>query len=326
MTTDPPISPANNDMFWVFYGICLPLNVLGLVVNAVFATAFRRYGGGLLSAKIDRVASLLIYICLGWATVCITKYMTKLVEHPVVMYQIEALLGSVTMVAVFSVNWMLALERFHALKGSNAEQSKKFYGYIYSVAATLVAINIVVFGTSPSNDALRPAYPTQAYAWFVSMFLGFLVIVASVTYLYATTYKHCSVRLRSASTLAQEAQLLRIERRVMFNCIIMGCTLSFAYLPGVLDTGVRIFGGKGSVVVEGLGYILVSMDLVVTPLLLAYFMPHVRSAVLGVLYGEKRLRNEFGWTLRSSSSEMSLESDQDAETRPRKFHVLRVIE
>ncbi|KAJ3232551.1 hypothetical protein HDU81_002874 [Chytriomyces hyalinus] len=325
MTTDPPISPANNDMFWVFYGICLPLNVLGLVVNAVFATAFRRYGSGLLSAKIDRVASLLIYICLYWASVCITKYMTKLVEHPVVLYQIEALLGSVTMVSVFSVNWMLALERFHALKGSSAEQSKKFYGYIYSVAATLVAINVVVFGTSPSNDALRPAYPTQAYVWFISMFLGFLVIVASVTYLYATTYKHCSVRLRSASTLAQEAELLKIERRVMFNCIIMGCTLSFAYLPGALETGVRIFGGTGSVVVEGLGYILVSMDLVVTPLLLAYFMPQVRSAVLGVLYGEKRLRNEFGWTLRPSS-DMSMESGQETDRRPRKFHVLRVIE
>ncbi|KAJ3266134.1 hypothetical protein HDU77_002621 [Chytriomyces hyalinus] len=328
MKTDPPISPANNEMFWVFYAVCLPLNLLGLVTNGVFTAAFMRYGSSLLSAKIDRVAALLIYICLGWASVCTTKYVTKLVEHPVVLYQIEALLGSVTMVAVFSVNWMLAVERYHALKGSTDAQSGRFYVYIYSVAAVLVAVNIVAFTTSPSEDALRPAYPVQAYMWFISMALGFAVIVSSVAYLYATTYQHCSIRLRSVSTMAQESALLQIERRVMLNCIIMGCTLSVAYVPGVLDTGIRIFGGSGSFAMEALGYILVSVELLVTPILLAYFMPKVRSAVLGVIYGEKRLRDEFGWTFRveSESSDQILEPPEGAEHQPRKFHVLRVLE
>ncbi|KAI8834985.1 hypothetical protein BJ741DRAFT_608819 [Chytriomyces cf. hyalinus JEL632] len=349
MKTDPPISPANNEMFWVFYGVCLPLNLLGLVTNGVFTAAFMRYGSSLLSAKIDRVAALLIYICLGWASVCTTKYVTKLVEHPVVLYQIEALLGSVTMVAVFCVNWMLAVERYHALKGSTDAQSGRFYGYIYSVAAVLVAVNIVAFTTSvrnlqffyfqahpysktnfkqPSEDALRPAYPVQAYMWFISMSLGFAVIVSSVAYLYAVTYQHCSIRLRSVSTMAQENALLQIERRVMLNCIIMGCTLSVAYVPGVLDTGIRIFGGSGSFAMEAIGYILVSVELLVTPILLAYFMPKVRSAVLGVIYGEKRLRDEFGWTFRveSESSDQILEPPEGAEHQPRKFHVLRVLE
>ncbi|KAI9328978.1 hypothetical protein BDR26DRAFT_873399 [Obelidium mucronatum] len=113
----------------------------------------------------------------------------------------------------------------------------------------------------------------------------FLVAVFIVVYLYASTYYFAA---RTLKNLPPDYDVVRLtmQRKLMMYCTLMSSSLLVCYIPIVIYLMVpkTVQENPWMTAISGE---FVAMDNIINPVLILYFVPRIRNAVIGKLEEEK---------------------------------------
>ncbi|KAJ3110338.1 hypothetical protein HK100_003074 [Physocladia obscura] len=181
---------------------------------------------------------------------------------------------------LFSINTMLSVERYMFMK----HPEKNWQPYIFAASA----LNIVyagatlwVYSTSPALDSAQPAYNLQFTVWIIGYSSALAISVITTVTMYALSYRYITSVIKLDSTVHVKTQQ-QLQRRVLISCIVMSSGLFLCYMPElVFQILMSVFVDLspravlvGSVVSE----VFVAFDSVLTPSLILFFRPEIRSS------------------------------------------------
>ncbi|KAI9329875.1 hypothetical protein BDR26DRAFT_872036 [Obelidium mucronatum] len=231
--------------------------------------------------------ALLVYLFLYWSISNLILRIICLTQDPksatfAIMATIIACNNSLTTLAVFGTNLVMAMERAFRVYQKPIEDTRKWYILIAVVVLMACCTMIAIFSTSLSSDGFTPDRGLQALLWFIvtlvvigSMYIG--IIVA-----YIATYVQSKKLIRKTLTNPQHEEVReRMERSIFKSCTIMVATTLICYTPIIVFLLVKKFieGGSHLVVLKQVFNVLVTMDAIACPLLVIYFNHKIRDCL-----------------------------------------------
>ncbi|KAI8828721.1 hypothetical protein BJ741DRAFT_625374 [Chytriomyces cf. hyalinus JEL632] len=122
--------------------------------------------------------------------------------------------------------------------------------------------------------------------------------------------------------------LARINKRMIFRCVIMNATLLICQTPLIVLNlmGTFIIDDFAAAVCTAVGFAFMASEAVVTPLLVLYFFPRVRS----LLFGEERRQvvevdEENSDETEGGGMKEDVETPVAAAADAPKFHIIRIV-
>ncbi|KAJ3403426.1 hypothetical protein CcCBS67573_g05366 [Chytriomyces confervae] len=121
--------------------------------------------------------------------------------------------------------------------------------------------------------------------------------------------------------------LARINKRMIFRCVIMNATLLICQTPLIVLNlmGTFIMDDFAAAVCTAVGFAFMASEAVVTPLLVLYFFPRVRS----LLFGEERqvveVDEENSDETEGGGMKENVETPVAAAADAPKFHIIRIV-
>ncbi|KAJ3241136.1 hypothetical protein HDU81_001923 [Chytriomyces hyalinus] len=309
MLRTPPLTasrPETNALFPLIYYAIIPIYLWSLILNGTLLTAIFRVPSKLLVTRMHKIIALLLSVLFCFGLFIVSMHLGALFYGSQAYWQVVACGTCCFVIMTLHFNLLLAFERYNFLLFDKAtyDSNRSYVGWVMLSCVLFVVGNMAVFITSPTQDLMSPSLPLQNSIW-VALNPGCgIVTLMIVSYLYTCTFLHTSSTLRRDTKDSDISR--RNERHVLWNCLLMSSTLYIAYLPATilwtvakavpLDDATWFWA---RVVAD----IFVSLDSIVTPLLICYFRADIRS----VLYASFRRKQN----LASDKSLAQVEEEED---------------
>ncbi|ORY35206.1 hypothetical protein BCR33DRAFT_722550 [Rhizoclosmatium globosum] len=236
---------------------------------------------------------MLLFACLCWSIISCLRYFSWLgpagdVSHSIALLTMEALIGTICLVAILGFNLMLAMERYFVMRQRSDNDTKVYFPVVGGLLGVYACIIVWVFSTASSTDSVLPDQELQARVWLWATAFYYITTILAIISLYTTTFLHTRKVLRmylemhpsSAQQLIQNQALFRIERKVLLYSVCFGLVVIVCYLPEILLNAVIIVGlldpNKQLDDIEVwkcVANVFVACDMVITPLLVMYVGP-----------------------------------------------------
>ncbi|KAI8607725.1 hypothetical protein BC830DRAFT_1157957, partial [Chytriomyces sp. MP71] len=210
------------------------------------------------------------------------KYIVWLFHASPLFYQISAAMQSIMLLLVFSSNLLLSLERYITIRNVPEWQALRILLGVVTATGIVSGVLIVIFSLSEAQDTATPEDPFFARIWLFTMGSSFLLIVSAVTCLYIATYRQTAQYLVASEAPASPGVL----RRIFHYCILMSASLLLFYTPEMMLSVVDAFivPDKGlRQAWANVAHVSLALDVLASPGLVLFFMPHVRIAFLKLL-------------------------------------------
>ncbi|ORY40391.1 hypothetical protein BCR33DRAFT_363811 [Rhizoclosmatium globosum] len=168
--------------------------------------------------------------------------------------------------------------------------------------AALCVSLAAVYGTSTTNISVMPdskADQIQFIVWLITISAGCLVAFPVIIYCYASTYRYLSAQLREAmSNVRIDKWESMMQKRLLFNSITMALSVVLCYLPNVVVivlysakvVDAASLTGKWLAVIA---FFALALDVVITPILIMYFMNPIKRFRSGGMEDENEAEGEF---------------------------------
>ncbi|KAJ3123645.1 hypothetical protein HK100_011538 [Physocladia obscura] len=262
--------------------IQLTLYLIGLILNGIVLFFMSQKRKVLLSNMLNRRVLVLISVLFIWS-------LTRLVITSMILRSGDvsanavALVGNWTVLVLLLSNVNLAAERFFIVQPSGKE---RYFFSIYAIFTVLAIIILIEFLIWPSTDQARPSSNIGQVIWILSSSVTFAGSTLLTGYFYMATYRFTSKQFdynpRLVMFFMDDDDLLddgsvdpslviaarrKVEGKVFRQCVILSGT-NGGVVPG--DSG----PGWSAVL------IMLSMDVLVTPLQILYFKPDIRETLM----------------------------------------------
>ncbi|KAI8607505.1 hypothetical protein BC830DRAFT_1175255 [Chytriomyces sp. MP71] len=283
----------------VFIGV-LPVFALGILFNGVILLTFIANRNKLIAGRIDRLFVLMTFIFFLWSTYCITDYILedRLPDFSLTLYQLEGVLSSIFVLLIYGTNLMLAAERYFVVCESPDERNEKYFTVLIVFIGVFSWIITWISATSlPDADFKEPL---QLKIVFRCLYAYCIVCTLASVTLYYTAYSHSSRQLRESlaviMVLVQDAELkgikdtktdppqivrMQLDRKILVQCMVMASGLVICYIPAILLNVVPTVFPRmtkdGYIVWAELAEMMLSLDVLVTPLLILYYKRDIMS-------------------------------------------------
>ncbi|KAJ3227384.1 hypothetical protein HDU81_006745 [Chytriomyces hyalinus] len=293
------MSDLNRDtVFRLNYGVCLPVFVLGALLNGWIAVAAVLDRTRTIRSRLDKVLWVLTCIFCLWCFASVVRAGLELpsvgVHIPINVLQAYT---SLFIMLIFGANLVLAMERYFMISGEPDEQNRNHF------IAALVALSLltcsVVFSAIffPSSNSPLKAAETELDTWFtivsppMMITIMYLLLIGTLG-LYVSTYMTSTRRLRQSLRNRKQRRgrhgadldtvRLRVERKILFSCVAMAGSLVLCYLPIIVVVMFRTFSGADNAGRDMtwpllFSNFLLSLDGLLSPALVLHFMPNFRK-------------------------------------------------
>ncbi|KAJ3357288.1 hypothetical protein HDU83_008101 [Entophlyctis luteolus] len=187
------------------------------------------------------------------------------------------------------INCHLAMERYFLVKDHPRNK------YLIIGLWSLFGISVVLM----ICDGLKPDDRLQQTVWLLLLCSQYLVTSVSMAWLYLRTYRHSARELADNPEIAEfflkrdgdnskDPQILsrmrlKVEKEVLVKCLLLSTVVMVEYAPflayeiqSCLDGPIPFFDLSGLYYIIAL--VLVSLDVITTPLLVFFFNREIRSA------------------------------------------------
>ncbi|KAJ3230750.1 hypothetical protein HDU78_008119 [Chytriomyces hyalinus] len=358
-----PIAAANDF-------ILLPIYCMGIVMNGaiLLGVLLKWRTMNCLSIRIEKVAAILILVCFLWSVDSAARYAIPEVTGKDINRRVQGILSSGFILLLQGLNITFAIERFLIVKRwKNSSILKAILWQWLAVAVFLVTVTVTFTTTSMVDDSLTPDIDNYII-WIVSMGLAFLITLISTVTLHSLTYR-CSLKelkqalesipspapssprpsdgssdsINSSSTTTvtnstshkpKMLLLARLNRRMLFRCVIMNATLLICHTPLIVLNlvGNFIYDEFTAGVCTAVGFVFMASEAVITPLMVLYFFPRFQTLFVQkvglnqaqVETEEEARKNES--SLPAVNPPLGLTNEPVApETSAPKFHIIRIV-
>ncbi|KAJ3011818.1 UNVERIFIED_CONTAM: hypothetical protein HDU68_001501 [Siphonaria sp. JEL0065] len=202
----------------------------------------------------------------------------------VMIYAGQAIASSCGIMFIFGVNLLLAMERFCKVIQMKDEVSEKYFNGVIVVIGVLCGLIIGIFSASFGEMGGERRI---VGSWVVVMYVATLVITVAILVLYGFTYYWSSRQVRECLGIAegnrkevspQNILRVHIERRILVNSMVMASSLIWCYLPGIVIQLVPSHDHTANqIIFYDVSEILLSLDVLITPVLILYFRADLRK-------------------------------------------------
>ncbi|KAI8616766.1 hypothetical protein BC830DRAFT_1116625 [Chytriomyces sp. MP71] len=329
MATDcqsSPVSPTEASMvFWVNYGVCLPILVVGMLFNGLITYIMLRRRRDLLVSRLDRIVFALVLILFLWSLIAILRALLQLrMDNADFPTSFVACYTSVFVLLIFGVNLLLGIERHTVISEMSEAESKNTF--MSAIALMLFFVMFLVFISIAGPPPTFAVETGSLKTWFtiispVFFFPFWVSIIVGTSAIYIATY-FSSVRKLRATLARRERKNWKIrqvrrtiERKIFLSCIAMCLSLFACYMPIGVVVFILAFSCQDMTPALLTGNILVILDTVIAPALVLVFMGKIKTA-LTPQFGW------FGWFKRDSDHSLESPASSDSsQERP-----IRVME
>ncbi|KAJ3072562.1 hypothetical protein HDU98_003390 [Podochytrium sp. JEL0797] len=287
----------------VRYGVELPIYMIGIMVNVYTLVPFlagkkakRRYP----RTRMNRILTLLLGVCLFWCVVSIARYLSWLFEDGSnsVGNTIESLLSPLTVMTIFALNLMLAMERWFVIHNWNDADSKKFFYPIPIWLGIFGGIMVWVYSTSTSEDSILPDFLNQRLVWIAVVSVSFSICIVAIIVLYTSTYLYTHRILKTLAPQSHQVDpnqvdlmnrvRIRLENKVMLYSVCFATSLLVCYFPQIMLNVAFTCGwvdpmddtrGSAGMTWSCVANIFLALDMVITPCLVLFLGPRDAGGV-----------------------------------------------
>ncbi|KAJ3238365.1 hypothetical protein HDU81_008006 [Chytriomyces hyalinus] len=350
--------------------ILLPIYCMGIVMNGaiLLAMLFKWRTTTCLSIRIEKVAAILILVCFLWSIDSAARYAIPQVTAKDVNRRVQGILSSGFILLLQGLNITFAIERFLIVKRWNSSSILKAIIWEWlGVVLFLITVTVTFTITKMVDDSLTPD-DDYYIIWIVSMGLAFLITLILTVTLHSLTYRTSLKELKQAlesipspapsssppsdeqhssssqsdsssttvttSVSHQQPKMLllaRLNRRMLFRCVIMNATLLICHTPLIVLNlvGNFIYDEFTAGVCTAVGFVFMALEAVITPLMVLYFFPRFQTLFVG--QNRVQVEPEQGEAGKNESRplpEMNHSTtfiSQVADTSTPKFHIIRIV-
>ncbi|KAJ3231229.1 hypothetical protein HDU81_003922 [Chytriomyces hyalinus] len=290
----------------------VPIFLMGALFNGFVMVTILLNKKKLLVSRLDQFMFLLIVVFFLWSVACFVEFFASLVAISVQGYIAEAIISSFSIVMIFCVNLLLALERYFLIMGTPAHLCERIITGVIVMVGILCGLILGIF----VRTAIDMDHAELVESWSLTMYGALLIISTAVVVVYVRTYfrssrlvreslglskkkglvarirtihrKHGNVSLgddvsESDASGGMDAVSVAIERRILFNSIVMASSLILCYLPGIiLQVIPNVLHLRPEVAVfwSNVSEVSLSLDVLITPALILYFRRDIRDVLL----------------------------------------------
>jgi len=281
--------------------ILLYIYAAGAVLNGTVLFASLMDYKRLLKTSMDRLTAGLVSVCFLWSVGRGVVHSLQGLNQLSLQNQGAAAFSNVCIMIIFCLNVHLAMERYFQIK--DHPYALQLYSALYIFFVTCVLVVVWMFATSTTIDGIKPDASTQRLAWVLVASSSYGVTVLLMGWFYTRTYRYSSRQFDENPALAtffmsendgtsDDPEVLklvriRVERQILTKCLLLSLTLVICYAPfftyQVMSYGAGVnpfpdFDPNG--VFYDVGVILLSSDVVFTPLLVFIFKKEVRENLM----------------------------------------------
>ncbi|ORY40455.1 hypothetical protein BCR33DRAFT_719440 [Rhizoclosmatium globosum] len=282
---------TDSNLIHIFnYDVCLPIYAFGIIINGAIILAAAISWKRTIITRLDR---LLIYLTIVFAVWCLLSTIRPLVElsnSNLFPENIVQFYTSMFLMLIFGINLLISMERYFTIAETSPEENKTSIGAAIFTWLLLCISLVVDFFYAPRNVG-----PRVLYSWFTvvspaSMVAILFSIMTATCGIYAATFFASTRKIRKS--LANrwngkfDVELIRakLERKILWSCLIMSASLVICYLPIFMVTLVALNKSNGDMTAALLfSNLMVCLDVIVSPALVLYFMPNLRKTMFSVL-------------------------------------------
>ncbi|KAJ3357286.1 hypothetical protein HDU83_008099 [Entophlyctis luteolus] len=276
---------------------------LGMLLNAAAMVAFV-LSPGLLATRLNKWITVLVALNFSWSAERIVIFILMLAN---IAYQVNvsAVFTTLLVMAIFFVNVGLAADRYFTLQPT---WRSYFFVFITFLAGAVFGCILWAFSTAPSSDSLHPSEILQLKVWVSAVSVAFFSATFLTSFFYWLTYRVTSQRLSQnpfilmsiservssgssgvgitgGDTSNNELFTLqtRVEQQLFLQCVLLSATILICYLPFHIYDILYVVAESRSTFsndhafFRNTGTSLLSLDVVITPLLVFYFKQDLRE-------------------------------------------------
>ncbi|KAJ3259052.1 hypothetical protein HDU77_002000, partial [Chytriomyces hyalinus] len=295
-----------------FVGV-VPIFLMGALFNGFVMATILLNKKKLLVSRLDQFMFLLIAVFFLWSVACFVEFFASLVAISVQGYIAEAIISSFSIVMIFCVNLLLALERYFLIMGTPEYLCERIITGVIVLVGILCGLILGIF----VRTAIDMDHAELVESWSLTMYGALLIISTAVVVVYVRTYFRSSRLVRESLGLSRKKGLVArirtshknkhcdvlsgedvsepdasggmdgvsvaIERRILFNSIIMASSLILCYLPGIIlqvIPNVLHLSPEVAVFWSNVSEVSLSLDVLITPALILYFRRDIRDVLL----------------------------------------------
>ncbi|KAI8828302.1 hypothetical protein BJ741DRAFT_626951 [Chytriomyces cf. hyalinus JEL632] len=279
---------------------------------AILATVSYAKCKRVIFSRLDGILVLLLAASLLWGTGTLI-FQTVFVSHLHVFMdpdswsnKVSSLFLNVSFLLQFTTHLMLAMERLFIMRQIPEEASTVYFQrLLVAVSVPLLILIGISLGFRSLEGTPLDSFPIKL--WTVAMTTVYVGCTTGIIALYAQTYATSNTLLKAAidaklkpilengesdesvdnklNPFAMETMRLRVQRKILFTCIIMSSTLMVSYAVYMMFMVWYAWGYLGSDVerdpavyalFQMTGSVLLALDTVVTPLLVVSFSRSLR--------------------------------------------------
>ncbi|TPX75155.1 hypothetical protein CcCBS67573_g03570 [Chytriomyces confervae] len=302
-----------------FVGV-VPIFLVGAFFNGFIMATILLNRKKLLVSRLDQFMFLLIFVFFLWSVACFVEFFANLIGISVHGYIAEAIISSFSIVMIFCVNLLLALERYFLIMSTPEYLCERIITGVIVLVGVLCGLILGIY----VRTAIDMDHAELVESWSLTMYGALLLISTAVVVVYVRTYFRSSRLVRESLGLSKKKGLVArirtnhknkhgdsatgdnvsesesggmdgvsvaIERRILFNSIIMASSLILCYLPGIIlqvIPNVLHLSPEVAVFWSNVSEVSLSLDVLITPALILYFRRDIREVLLGFYVGMRQ--------------------------------------
>ncbi|KAJ3124509.1 hypothetical protein HK100_011211 [Physocladia obscura] len=271
----------------------------GVILNGaiLFTVAFDPKR--LLRTNLDRLTVALISVCFVWSTGRAIVHSLQGLSVIDLTNPSAAAFSYVCMLFLFALNAHIAMERYFQIRENPL--SKRIYALIWSIVLAILAVGVWLFTSSPISDGIKPDNHLQQTVWLTCISIGYIGTSCIMAWFYSRTYHYSTRQFDENPDLAaffmkerdgrgDDPEVLRIvrmrvERQILTKCFALSLALMMLYAPfyayeiqSYIVGAIPFFDLSGTYM--SISFLLLSSDVLVTPILVFAFKKEIREAIM----------------------------------------------
>ncbi|KAJ3076083.1 hypothetical protein HDU98_005775 [Podochytrium sp. JEL0797] len=280
--------------------ILLYIYAAGVVMNGSILFACCWNHKSLLKTLLDRLTFGLVGVCFVWSFGRALFHGLEGLNVLTLQNAGAAAFSNIMILSIFCLNVQLAMERCFQIENHPCES--RLYAGLYSVTTICIGAVVWMFIDTTTYDGVKPDSDPQRTTWVVVATFCYGMTIILIVWFYTRTYLFFSRQFDGNPALAtffmserdsknkDDPETLglvrhRVGRQILARCLMLSLSLVICYLPfysyqimsyayGILP----LFDPTG--IFYSITVILLSADVLITPLLVFLFRKEVREAFM----------------------------------------------
>ncbi|KAI8616765.1 hypothetical protein BC830DRAFT_1167549 [Chytriomyces sp. MP71] len=294
-------SPSTDPTFYLYYTATFPSFFAGLAINCTVLIALYKNRESLFQSRLDTLLSMLIVLFFLWCIAGVTRSLGDLFVDTDFFKSLTSLVTALGIMSIMWINVLIAMERYFSFLKWQDKCTFKFYAGV--TACYLAAGTVAAFCSLASvcSDGIKPeASSPLRIVWLTAMSITIASSLLVAFALYVSTYLQATAMLSASFKQSMDESLLvQVERRILMSTIMMASTLLTFYVPiwwyiflNIVPYKFELDQSIVNVWLFALSTLFLVLDTILSPLLVLYFMPRIRLAVVELIFPRQKVDAE----------------------------------